>query len=122
MNTFRLLVLSTDFSNHTPDFLIGVLEFNFFTYCRHDVRLTSLIVLRALARASLVCVLFSRDGFLLNFRNADLRLLIAVLLSSLNHGLRVFDLVEDFSEMSCYVEVKADISSAVLNFSGVSCS
>ena len=52
--------------------------------------------------------------------------LIAVLHSSLYHGLRLFDLVEDFgihfSEMSCNAEVKADISSAVLNFSGVSCS
>ena len=66
------------------------------------------------------------DGFLLNFRNADLRLLIAVLHSSLNHGLRLFDLVEDFgihfSKMSCNAEVNADICSAVLNFSGVSCS
>ena len=64
--------------------------------------------------------------FLSNFRNADLRLLIAVLHSSLNHGLRLIDLVEDFgihfSEMSCNAEVKADISSSVLNFSGVSCS
>ena len=63
------------------------------------------------------------EGFLLNFRSADLRLLIAVLHSSLNHGLRLFDLVEDFGihsfEMSCNAEVKADISSAVLNFSGV---
>ena len=120
MNTFRLLVLSTDFSNHIPDFLIGVVEFNLFTYCRHDVRLASLIVLRALARASLECIWFSRDEFLSNFRNADLRLLIAVLHSSLNHGLRLFDLVEDFgihfSEMSCNAEVKADVSSAVLNF------
>ena len=39
---------------------------------------------------------------------------------------RGLDLVEDFgihfSEMSCDAEVKADISSAVLNFSGVSSS
>ena len=115
--TFRII---------SQTFLIGVLEFNLFTYCRHDVRLASLIVLRALARASLECIWFSRDGFLLNFRNADLRLLIADLHSSLNHGLRLFDLVEDFGihffEMSCNTEVKADISSAVLNFSGVSCS
>ena len=87
--------------------------------------MASLIVLRALARANLECIWFSRDGFLLNFRNADLRLLIAVL-HSLYHGLRLFDLVEDFgihfSEMSCNAEVKADISSAVLNFSGESCS
>ena len=62
---------------------MGVLEFNLFTCCRHDVRLASLIVPRALARASLECICFSRDGFLLNFRNADLRLLIAVLHSSL---------------------------------------
>ena len=105
MNTFRLLVLSTDFRIISQTFLIGVLELSLFTYCRHEVRLASLIVLRALARASLVCILFSRDGFLLNFRNADLRLLIAILHSSLNHGLRLFDLVEDFgirfSEMSC---------------------
>ena len=57
---------------------------------------------------------------LIKFRNADLRLLIAVLHSSLNHGLRLFDLVEDFgihsSEMSCNAEVKADISTAVLTF------
>ena len=56
MNTFTLLVLYTDFSNHTQTFLTGVLEFNLFTYCRHDVRLASLIVFRALARASLVCI------------------------------------------------------------------
>ena len=66
---------------------------------------------------------FSRDGFLLKFRNADLRLLIAVLHSSLNHGLRLFDLVEVFgihsSGMWCNAEVKADISSAVLKFSCV---
>ena len=55
--------------------------------------LASLIVLRTLARASAECIWFSRDGFLLNFRNADLRLLIAVSHSSLNHGLRLFDLV-----------------------------
>ena len=50
-----------------------------------------------------------------------MRLLIADLHPSLNHGLRLFDLVEDFgihsSEISCNAEVKADISSAVLNFS-----
>ena len=58
-------------------------------------------------------MIFTRR-ILLNFRNADLRLLIAVLHSSLNHGLSLFDLVEDFgihfSEMSCNTEVKADIS------------
>ena len=58
--------------------------------------LASLRVLRALARVSLECILFSRGRFLSNFRNADLRLLIAALHSSLNHGLRLFDLVEDF--------------------------
>ena len=46
----------------------------------------------------------------IHFCNADLRLLIAVLHSSLNHGFRLFDLVEDFgihsSEMSCNAEVK----------------
>ena len=56
----------------------------------------SLIVLRALTCVNLECTWFSRDGFLLNFHNADLRLLIAVLHSSLNHGLRLFELVEDF--------------------------
>ena len=115
--TFRII---------SQTFLTGVLEFNLFTYCRHEERLASLIVLRALALANFECIWFSRDGFLLNFRNADLRLLIAVLHSSLYHGLRLFDLVEDigihFSEMSCNAEVKADISSAVVNFSGVSCS
>ena len=43
--------------------------------------------------------------------------------SSLNHGLRLFVLVEDFgihsSEMSCNAEVKADIFSTVLNLTGV---
>ena len=37
--------------------------------------------------------------------------------SSLNHGLRLFELVDDFgihsSEISCNAEAKADISSAV---------
>ena len=120
------LFLPLTFRIISQTFLTGVLEFNLFTYCRHGVRLASLIVLRALARSSLVCIRFSRDGFLLNFRNADLRLLIAVLHSSFNHGLRLFDLVKNFgihfSKMSCNAEVNADISSAVLNFSDVSCS
>ena len=45
--TFRII---------SQTFLIGVLEFNLFTYCRHDVGLASLIVLPALARASLECI------------------------------------------------------------------
>ena len=48
---------------------------------------------------------------LIKFCNADLRLLIAVLHSSLNHELRLFELVEDFgihcSDISCNAEVKA---------------
>ena len=59
MNAFRLLFLSTDFSDHIPDFLTAVLELNLLTYCRHDVRLVSLIVLRALARVNLEYIWFS---------------------------------------------------------------